>query len=54
LKCWKKDDEKVVSKINDKDFVSKSALAKPIQEIIRMIFDLKKMQAQMKEFEVRS
>jgi hypothetical protein len=38
--------------MNEKNFVSKSKLAKPIQDIIHMIFDIEKILQQMKEFEV--
>ena len=38
--------------INDKNYLSTSKLEKPIQNIIRLIFDIESMKRQMKEFEV--
>jgi hypothetical protein len=54
LKNLKKDESEseVKSKINDKNFVSKSSLAKPIQSLIQLIFDIETMKQQMKEFEI--
>lgn len=49
------DDEKSKNvKSIDKNMVSKSSLAHSIQSLIRLIFDVDAMKAQMKEFEVRT
>jgi hypothetical protein len=49
---FKENNSKLASKLNEKNFVSKSQLAKPIQNLIQMIFDIEKIMQQMKEFEV--
>lgn len=46
------DNMSVSNRLNEKGFVSKSKLAKPIQNIIQMIFDIEKLKQQMKEFEI--
>ena len=47
-----KEDDTVSTKMSDKNYVSTSALAKPVQDVIRLIFDIEKMKDQMKEFEI--
>jgi poly [ADP-ribose] polymerase len=46
------DADDLTPKMSDKNFVSNSSLAKPIQSIIRLIFDIESMKKQMKEFEI--
>ena len=48
------DEEEDAAKVtmSDKNFISKSELAKPIQDIVKLIFDIETMKRQMKEFEV--
>lgn len=48
------DEEEDTAKVamSDKNFISKSVLAKPIQDIVRLIFDIETMKRQMKEFEI--
>jgi len=48
------DEEEDAAKVtmSDKNFISKSELAKPIQDIVKLIFDIETMKRQMKEFEI--
>ena len=48
------DEEEDAAKVtmSDKNFISKSELVKPIQDIVKLIFDIETMKRQMKEFEI--
>lgn len=45
-------DTSAPNRLNVKDFESKSTLPKPIQNIIKMIFDIEKLERQMREFDI--
>ncbi|CAF0920722.1 unnamed protein product [Brachionus calyciflorus] len=46
------DEDSAMSKLNDENYNSISKLAKPIQNLIKLIFNIETMKQQMKEFEI--